>query len=258
LNSNHREVIEAEALLAALKSAQDGLTLKQLTAQLPETGSRKPKLRPALRDLVAAGTAFFDGQRYHAATGGKRTHAPSAEAVALAEKEAAEKVAAKEARDAEDDFQAPPAAATPAASEPAASAKPVAVARAAKVKPVVGARKHPFVEVPEAPKAVELSEPGRADVVAREHKAPSRSPAAAKAAAHAPHGKGHGVHKGAMTLQGKVPAALAEGIRLRKDSQKKDVVDPRGAANWGEARETKAAPAPRRRIPSASWSGSST
>jgi ribonuclease R len=250
LNSNHREVIEAEALLAALKSAQDGLTLKQLTAQLPETGSRKPKLRPALRDLVAAGNAFFDGQRYHAATEGKRTHAPSAEAVALADKEAAAKLAAKEARDAEDDFQAAPVPAAPAATEdvapePAPSAKPVAAAREAKVKPAITARKHPFVEVAKTPKAAEpQAEAPRAHVVAQEHKAPSRSPAAAKAAAHAPHGHGH---KGAKTIQGKVPAALAEGIRLRKDSQKKDVVDPRGAANWGEAREKKAAPAPRQK-----------
>ena len=59
---------------------------------------------------------------------------------------------------------------------------------------------------------------------------------------------GRQARDGVKTTAAKVPAALAEGVRLRRAAQASQTrVAPRGAAAWGEAREKKPAPAPRPR-----------
>ena len=179
-------MIEAEALLKALESAADGLTLKQLTAQLPDEGGRKPKLRPALRELVANGAASFDGQRYRAAKHAKHVSAELSAVIAGADEKSSDQVTPKLEEE------------NKAGSEKSAPA-------------------------------------------AKEHFSP------AKAAVHAPHGHGRG-HAAAKTKAAHVPAALAEGIRLRRNAQENATAapDPRGAKNWGNSRE-KAEPVPRAR-----------
>src|SRR5256885_3746238 len=57
--------VDPEAVLAALRRARgQGLTLKQLGSELHLSGQARQPLRKALAQLVSAGRAVSDGERY--------------------------------------------------------------------------------------------------------------------------------------------------------------------------------------------------
>ncbi|HUJ25015.1 MAG TPA: ribonuclease R [Myxococcales bacterium] len=72
--------VDSEAVLAALHRARgQGLTLKQLASELDLPGHARQPLRKALQQLVSAGRATFDGDRY------REPHKPARKPAALLE-----------------------------------------------------------------------------------------------------------------------------------------------------------------------------
>ncbi len=221
-------MIEAEALLAALKSAPAGLTLKQLSEQIPASGGRKPKLRASLRTLVNDGSAVFDGARYRLAT----HPAPTAPVHAAAPHPRKEKSRGRQPL-------VPPHVRERATTQAKPAAHTLAKAHRAAVT-------HEGPPPEKQFHAAKVTPAAHAPAAAAHRHAASGSEQLAEPA----HGARAAARSGpAKTVAAKVPAALAEGVRLRKHAQAQTEIRtaPRGAAAWGEAREKKPAPAPRPR-----------